>query len=249
VTTGGPAVIVTGAAAGIGAATVAELARRGARVLAADVDERVHALAGAGVETCVTDVSDDASVRAMIALAVERFGGLDAIHNNAGILGETAPVTDYPEAVFERVFAINVRGVFLGMKHAIPALRAAATGRILNTASTGALVAAPGQAPYVASKHAVLGLTRSAALELAGEGIAVNALCPGATDTPMLAEVIEGWEASDPTAVQAIIDSVTPTGRLGRPEEIARVAAWLLLDAPAYLTGVPIPVDGAQTAR
>lgn len=248
----GPVVVVTGAANGIGAATIAELGRRGARVLAADLDDRVLEVAaslGDDVVSHVVDVRDASAVEAMIATAVDRFGRLDALFNNAGILGATAPVTDYPDDVFERVFEVNVRGVYLGMKYAIPALRASGGGVIVNTASTGALVAAPEQAPYVASKHAVLGLTRSVALELAREGIRVNALCPGATDTPMLAEVIEGWNADSPDAIQAVMETVTPTGRMGRPDEIARVATWLLLEAPEYLTGTPIAVDGAQTAR
>jgi NAD(P)-dependent dehydrogenase (short-subunit alcohol dehydrogenase family) len=252
VSSSAPAVIVTGAANGIGAASVLELARRGARVLAIDLDPRVHQLstASAGeVVPHIADVTDGEAVAAAVASAVDQFGALNAIFNNAGILGATAPITDYPDELFERVFAVNVRGVYHGMKHAIPALRAAGGGVILNTASTGALVAAPAQAPYVASKHAVLGLTRSVALELAAEGISVNALCPGATDTPMLAEVIEGWDVSGADAVRSVLESVTPTGRMGRPEEIAEVAVWLLLDAPEYLTGTPIAVDGAQTAR
>ena len=248
----GPVVVVTGAANGIGAATVVELVRRGARVLAADLDERVEEIAanaGGDVLAHRVDVRDPASVEHMIETAVQRYGRLDALHNNAGILGDSAAVTDYPDDVFQRVFDVNVRGVFLGMKYAIPKLREAGGGAIVNTASTGALIAAPMQAPYVASKHAVLGLTRSAALELATDHIRVIALCPGATDTPMLAEVIEGWGAEGPEAEQAIMETVTPTGRMGRPEEMAQVAAWLLLEAPEYLTGVPIPVDGAQTAR
>lgn len=245
-------VVVTGAANGIGAATVRELAARGASVLAADIDAKVDEVVSATAGDLVAhrvDVTDDRQVQGMIAAAEERFGGIDAIFNNAGILGATAPITDYPDDVFTRVLDVNVRGVYHGMKHAIPALRARGGGVILNTASTGALVAAPQQAPYIASKHAVLGLTRSVALELAREGIRVNALCPGATDTSMLAEVIEGWEASDPKDVEAVLDSVTPTGRMGRAQEMARVAAWLLLEAPEYLTGTPIAVDGAQTAR
>jgi NAD(P)-dependent dehydrogenase (short-subunit alcohol dehydrogenase family) len=221
-------------------------------VVAVDLDARVEevaAAAGGEVVARVADVTVAADWKAVIAETVQRFGALEGLFNNAGILGATAAVTDYPDDVFQRVFDVNVRGVFYGMKYAIPALRAAGGGAIVNTASTGALIAAPEQAPYVASKHAVLGLTRSAALELAKDGIRVNALCPGATDTPMLAEVIEGWAVSGPDAVQAVLDAVTPMGRMGRPQEIAEVAAWLLLDAPEYLTGTPIAVDGAQTAR
>jgi NAD(P)-dependent dehydrogenase (short-subunit alcohol dehydrogenase family) len=242
-------VIVTGAASGIGAATVRELARRGARILAVDIElpeDRFADVASGEVVTHEADVSDSDTVQGMIAKAVERFGGLGAIFNNAGIFGARVYVTEYPDDVFERVFAVNVRGVFLGMKHAIPALRAGGGGAILNTASTGALIGAPGASAYVAAKHAVLGLTRSAALELASEGIAVNALCPGPTDTPMIAGFVE--EARRDPNPQDRIEAAGAIGRLGRPEEIGQVAAWLLLEAPEYLTGVPVTVDGGLTA-
>jgi NAD(P)-dependent dehydrogenase (short-subunit alcohol dehydrogenase family) len=251
-TSAAPAVIVTGAANGIGAATVAELSRRGARVLAVDLDPRVSQIAqeaGDHVVAHLADVTSADAVQGFVAAAQSHFGAIDALFNNAGILGATAPITDYPEDVFDRVFDVNVRGAYLAMKYVIPTMRAAGHGAIVNTASTGALVAAPEQSAYVASKHAVLGLTRSVALELAPHHITVNALCPGPTDTPMLAEVISGWPANDAAAIQAALEAVTPTARMGRPEEMARVAAWLLLEAPEYLTGVPITVDGAQTAR
>jgi NAD(P)-dependent dehydrogenase (short-subunit alcohol dehydrogenase family) len=247
-----PVVVVTGAARGIGAATVTELVRRGARVLAADADptvERVAADAPGNVIARKVDVRDGAAVKTVIDEAVTQFGRLDAVFNNAGIFGVSAPVSDYPDDIFQRVLEVNLWGVYFGMKHAIPHLRESGGGAIVNTASTGALAAAPNNGPYVASKHAVLGLTRAAALELAKEEIRVIALCPGATDTPMLKEVIEGWSAKAPEEVQAVMETITPTGRMGRPEEIAQVAAWLLLEAPAYLTGAPIPVDGALTAQ
>jgi NAD(P)-dependent dehydrogenase (short-subunit alcohol dehydrogenase family) len=241
------AVIVTGAGGGVGAAAVHELARRGARVLAVDIDSRVDEVAkdaDGEVVAYHADVTDAAAVEELVRLAVNRFGELNAIFNNAGILGPLAPVTDYPDELFERVMAVNVRGVYLGMKYAIPALRAAGGGAIVNTASTGALIAVGGLSAYIASKHAVLGMTRSVALELAKEPITVNALCPGPMDTPMVADRVEELRREDPS-----MESISPSGRLGRPEEIASVAAWLLLDAPKYLTGVPVTVDGALTAR
>jgi NAD(P)-dependent dehydrogenase (short-subunit alcohol dehydrogenase family) len=221
-------VIVTGAAGGIGSATVAELAHRGARVLAVDVDASTIPIPGDGVVAHAADVSDAASVEGMVQAALEHFGSLNAIFNNAGIFGRWLPTADYPDEVFDRVLAVNIRGVQLGMKHAIPALRAAGGGRIVNTASTGALVGVGSAGAYVASKHAVLGLTRCAALEVHGDGITVNALCPGPTDTGMMAQIIA--------------DSDGERGEMMEPSEIAQVASWLLLDAPHALSGVPITV-------
>jgi NAD(P)-dependent dehydrogenase (short-subunit alcohol dehydrogenase family) len=221
-------VIVTGAAGGIGSATVAELARRRARVLAVDVDASKIPVPSDDVVPHAADVSDASAVEGMVRAATDRFGELNAIFNNAGIFGRWLPTADYPDEEFERVLAVNVRGVQLGMKHAIPALRAAGGGRIVNTASTGALAGVGSAGPYVASKHAVLGLTRCAALELHPEGITVNALCPGPTDTGMMAQILA--------------DSGGDRGEMMEPAEIAQVAAWLLLDAPHALSGVPITV-------
>lgn len=245
----GRSVIVTGAGSGIGAATVAELARRGASVLAVDIDgdrlERSLGELGGRVRAHPADVSDEAAVAGAVAAAVEAFGRLDALFNNAGVLGDLAPLDQLDSADAQAVLAVNVLGVIYGMKHGIPALRAAGGGRIVNTASTGGLTGAAGLAPYIASKHAVIGLTRVAAIELATDGIAVNALCPGMVDTEMLAQV----RAGVPEGAEEPGGAGPPIGRAAAPEEIAETAAWLLLGSPQYLTGTAIPVDGAFTAQ
>jgi NAD(P)-dependent dehydrogenase (short-subunit alcohol dehydrogenase family) len=247
-----PVVLVTGAARGIGAATVACLAERGARVFAVDIGPDVVRYAAefdGQVIGHVADLADPLQVADMISTCVKTMGGLHALHNNAGIFGDTAPVEDYPLGTFEHVWAVNVRAVFVAIQHAVPHLRAAGGGAILNTASTGALIGSPGITAYVASKHAVLGLTRCVALELAPHKISVNALCPGATDTAMMSTYFDGRGHEDNARANEEIASITPTGRMARPEELGAVAAWALLEAPVYMTGTPIVVDGGQTAR
>lgn len=247
-----PVVIVTGAAGGIGSATVAELARREALVLAADLDrDGVEALAarlGDGVTARQVDVSDEEAVAAMVAAAQARHGRLDGIFNNAGIAGPIVPIEDCDLAEFRRTLDVNLTSAMLGMKYAVPAMREAGGGRIVNTASTGGLTGAPELPAYIASKHAVVGLTRVVALETAEAGIAVNALCPGMVATAMLAS-IQAVRAARQDEAGAPPPESAPGGRAAEPEEIARVATWLLLDAPAYLTGAAVPVDQAYTAQ
>jgi NAD(P)-dependent dehydrogenase (short-subunit alcohol dehydrogenase family) len=243
------AIIVTGAAGGLGSKTVEALAAAGASVLAVDLDATgLDRLAGERVVPRRADVTDSAAVRAAVDAALERFGRLDGIFNNAATLGPIAPVSDYPEEEFDRVFRINVRSVFLGMKHAVPALLASGGGAILNTASTGGMMGWPNITGYVGSKHAVVGLTRTVALELAGKGVRVNCLCPGPMDTSMIWEVGEAMAPGDHARQQELLEATIPVGRLGRPEEVASFAAWLLLEGPEYLTGAVLPVDGAQTS-
>jgi NAD(P)-dependent dehydrogenase (short-subunit alcohol dehydrogenase family) len=247
-----PVVLVTGAARGIGATTVACLAERGARVFAVDIGSDVVEYAAefdGQVIGHVADLADPSQVAEMISICVKTMGGLNSLYNDAGIFGDTAPVEDYPLATFEHVWAVNVRGVFVAIQHAVPHLRAAGGGAILNTASTGALVGSAGITAYVASKHAVHGLTRCLALELAPDNISVNVLCPGATDTAMISTDFDGHGRKGTARVSEEIDSITPTGRMARTEELGAVAAWALLEAPVYMTGKPIVVDGAQTTR
>ena len=249
------AIIVTGAGGGLGSKTISALAARGVSVLAVDLDreavetaaEAVRALGGEVVAR-TADVSDGESVRGIVDDAVRRFGKLDGIFNNAAVEGPLAPITDYPEEEFDRVLRINARSVWLGMKHAIPALLANGGGAVVNTASTGGMMGWPQLSGYVASKHAVVGMTRVVALEYAGRGIRVNALCPGPMDTRMIWAIGESMAPGDRGEQRRLLEATVPVGRLGRPEEVASLATWLLLDAPEYLTGAVLPVDGAQTS-
>lgn len=247
-----PVVIVTGGGGGIGRATCARLGARGATIVVVDRDlaaaeetARVAIEAGGQAIAHAADVSDDAQVAAYVAHAESRFGGIDGFFNNAGIEGPIAPIPDYPLADFERVFAINVTGIFLGLKHVIPALRKRGGGSIVNTASQAGLRGVGGLSGYSASKHAVIGLSRAAALECAPDGIRVNTLCPGPTSTRMMDDIHTAVRSAggDPSGFVTRI----PAGRYGLPDEIAATAAWLLLDSPVFLTGAEIPVDGAMT--
>ena len=243
-----PAVIVTGAAGGLGSATVEALVARGANVLAVDLDAAgLERLASENVVLQPADVTDVGAVEGFVGRAIEQFGRLDAIFNNAAIEGLMAPISDYPDDEFERVMRVNVRSVWLGMKHALPALAEAGGGSIVNTASTGGLMGWPELAPYVGSKHAVVGMTRAVALETAGRGIRVNCLCPGPMDTRMIWSLGESMAPGDRTEQQRLLEATIPLGRLGRPAEVATLATFLLLDCPEYLTGAVLPVDGAQT--
>ena len=193
------------------------------------------------------DVSSAADVRAMVAYAAETFGGLDYAFNNAGIEGTLAATADYPDEVWQRVLAVNLTGVWLCMKHEIPALRARGGGAIVNCASILGLVGFASAPAYTAAKHGVLGLTKTAALELAAEGIRVNAVCPGFIETPMVME--RGVRLGSDRAAYTQTAALHPMNRLGRSEEIASAVLWLCSEGASFVTGTHLLVDGGYVSR
>jgi 3alpha(or 20beta)-hydroxysteroid dehydrogenase len=246
------AAIVTGAGGGIGRAASLGLAAKGFAVVAVDLvevlaHETVAAVEATGGEAVAVaaDVTDDAAVSGYVRECEERFGGVDAFFNNAAYEGAIAPIPDYPLEEYDRTMAVNVRGVFLGLRHVIPAMRRRGGGSIVNVSSQAGLRGVPELSAYSASKHAVIGLTKAAALENVREGIRVNTVCPGPTDTRMMRAIEETVErqGGDPSGFAERI----PIGRYGRPEEIAALVVWLLADAPDFLTGATLPVDGGMT--
>jgi NAD(P)-dependent dehydrogenase (short-subunit alcohol dehydrogenase family) len=242
----GKALLVTGGASGLGEAAVGLLAGAGAQVVVADLDadrgaavvEGVRAQGGEAVFQ-PTDVTQEADVAAAVARALDTYGRLDGAINNAGTTGPSNPTADYSLEDWNRVLALNLTGVFLGLKHEIPAIVAQGGGAIVNTSSGAGLVGFAGLPAYVASKHGVIGLTRAAALEYVKAGVRINAVCPGSTRTPML----EGFMGGDPTIERAMANSA-PIGRLARPVEIAEAMVWLLSDAASFVVGHALAVDG-----
>jgi NAD(P)-dependent dehydrogenase (short-subunit alcohol dehydrogenase family) len=245
----GKVIMATGAASGIGRAACQIFAREGARVLVTDRDpagggETVDLIrrAGGTAEFRATDVANHDQVEAAVAFAVATWGRLDGAFNNAGAPEAFTPLLEASEATFDRIMAVNVRGVWLCLRAQVRQMRAqGGGGAIVNTASTAGLKGAGLMAIYSASKHAVIGLTKSAALEFARTGPRVNALCPGVVETPMMRAV-----AADDRARRAFL-AAQPGGRFGTPEEIGEAAAWLLSDAAAFVTGVAMAVDGGMT--
>jgi NAD(P)-dependent dehydrogenase (short-subunit alcohol dehydrogenase family) len=258
----GKRALVTGAAGGIGSATARAFAREGARVALVDLDaEALTALAAelAG-ETGRTardfvalpgDVTSAEDVDRYMSAAAERFGGLDVLFNNAGIEGLVVGVQDYDDEVFDRVMQVNVRGVWLNLKRAIPLMLEGGGGSVVNTSSGAGLLGLPFMSAYVASKHAVLGMSRSAAVELAGSGIRVNAVCPGPVDTKMMGSLAEQRARLSGRSVQDAHSDFAgpiPMGRYGTAEEVAEMVTFLSSDAASYVTGAAITVDGGRTA-
>jgi NAD(P)-dependent dehydrogenase (short-subunit alcohol dehydrogenase family) len=239
----GKVALITGGAGSIGAATARTFAAEGARVVVSDVDERVHAVAeeigGAGV---VGDAADSDAVRAAVALAVERFGGLDVAFANAGVFGEATPIVDYPEAVFDHVMAVNVKGSFLVAKHALAVMRDG--GSLIFNSSVVGLLSDAGIAGYATSKHAIVGLMRTAAREVADRGIRVNSLHPGPVDNRFQhrIEVIATGAPEDRAA--ELFEERIPLARHAAPEEIARSVLFLASDDSSFVTATTLSVDG-----
>ena len=247
----GKIALVTGAGSGIGRATALVFAREGAKVLVADVvvdggEETVRLLKAAGGEAIFVkaDMAKAAEVEAMVQKAVATYGRLDCAHNNAGIEGATGKTADYREEDWDRVIRINLTGVWFCMKYEISQMLKQGGGAIVNTASDAGLLGVPQMPAYVASKHGVVGLTKTAALEYAKSGIRVNAVCPGVIKTPMV-ERITAQRAGRAERMAA----VEPVGRMGKPEEIAEAVVWLCSEAASFVTGLPMPVDGGIAAQ
>jgi NAD(P)-dependent dehydrogenase (short-subunit alcohol dehydrogenase family) len=239
----GKVAVVTGAGSGIGAATVAIFHREGAKVVAADISgqqEEVAKKLGDGCLAVHADVSKTEDVKSMLAAAVDTFGRLDVLYNNAGIDGAVANTGDYSEDDFDKVWAVNGRAVFLGMRYAIPIMLETGGGTILNTASMASMVAFPGMPAYCAAKGAVLMLTKTAAMEYARQNIRVNCICPGAIRTGITDSLPEDL-------IQGVIDS-TPIGRIADPSEVGNLALFLASDESSFMTGSAVLIDGGYTS-
>jgi len=251
----GKVVVITGAAGGIGRAAAQAFAQAGAKLVLVDRD------AGAGAELrdairgrdsdarfVAADVTRAVEVQAYVEAALDTHGRIDCFFNNAGIEGKVAPTAEHDEAAFDAVIAVNVKGVFLGLRHVLPVMLRQKAGAVVNTASVAGLVGTPGMPAYVASKHAVIGLTKAAAGEVARHGVRVNAICPGPVETRMMRSLESQLDAANPAAVGERYKAGIPSGRYTTPEEIAQVVLFLCSDLAANVNGAQWVVDGARTA-
>ena len=251
----GKVALVTGGGNGIGRAASVGFARHGAKVVVVDRDgAAAEATAGiirqnGGEALAITaDVTKSADVRAYVKAAIDKYGRIDCFFNNAGIEGKVAPIAEYDEAMFDAVMGVNVKGVFLGLRHVLPEMIRQGGGAVVNTASVAGLVGTPGMPAYVASKHAVIGLTKTAAGEVARQGIRVNAVCPGPVDTRMIHALEQQLSPDNPASVGERYQAALPTGRYSTVEEIANMVLFLCSDLASNTTGGQFVVDSGRTA-
>jgi NAD(P)-dependent dehydrogenase (short-subunit alcohol dehydrogenase family) len=251
----GKVALITGGANGIGRATAMAFQRAGAKLVLVDRDQAAgEGAAGAirqqGGEArfVAADVTKSTDVQNYVKATLDAYGRIDCFFNNAGIEGKVAHTAEHDEAMFDQVIAVNVKGVFLGLRHVLPVMLKQGAGAVVNTASVAGLTGTPGMPAYVASKHAVLGLTKTASGEVARAGIRVNAVCPGPVDTRMIHSLATMLNADDPKAVEQRYQASMPTGRYTTPDEIANMVLFLCSDLAANITGGQFVVDGGRTA-
>jgi len=249
-------IIITGAAMGLGLAAAKELASKGANLTLVDYNEKSLTEAKDDISkefpmvkiiTVVADVSNEEAVKNYVDETVKAFGRIDGLYNNAGIEGKQAGITEYDVNVFKKVIDINLMGVYYGMRYVLPVMQKQKYGRIVNVASVGGIRGVLNQIPYVASKHAVSGMTKNAALEYGRYGINTNAIAPGAILTPMVSEAFKQVNPSDPKAAETEYAQRNPAKRLGLPEEVAKVVAFLLSEDASYVNGQTIAIDGGES--
>ncbi len=251
----GKVALVTGGGNGIGRAVSTGFAKYGAKVVVVDRDpDGGEGTAGIirqqGGEALFfrADVTRSADVQAYVKAALQKYGAIDCFHNNAGIEGKVAPTAEYEEEVFDAVMGVNAKGVFLGLRHVLPVMLRQKRGSIVNTASVAGIMGSPGMCAYVGSKHAVLGMTKVAAGEVARSGVRVNAVCPGPIDTRMIHSLHGMVNPENPSLVGERYQAAIPLGRYGTAEEVANVVLFLCSDLASNITGAQYVVDGGRTA-